>query len=169
MDEKIPACPCCGGQAERLRIAAKWSNSVGHKIRCTRCGLSTPCRVRNADIEIWSRRVPECRNGGTEAGHDVGQPQQPQGEICFDLKKFRQAVIDSGLTDADINSLIENCKPSPSGDVERLEDQVESLEHELAIARGTIGYLAGKTTIHQDCFDAGGCGCQRVRLDAKTA
>lgn len=31
------------------------------------------------------------------------------------------------------------------GDVEHMEDQVESLEHELAIARGTIEFLAAKT------------------------
>jgi len=24
----------------------------------------------------------EVMNGGTETGHDAGQPQQPQGEIC---------------------------------------------------------------------------------------
>jgi len=31
----------------------------------------------------------------------------------FDLKKFRQAVIESGLTDADIDELISRLLPTP--------------------------------------------------------
>ena len=74
---ELKNCPCCGDEAEVLRVVYK--NSVSHRVVCPGCGISTkavysfetlfgpgylPCvsetdqlNDRNCVIKIWKRRV----------------------------------------------------------------------------------------------------------------
>lgn len=100
-NEKLAACPFCGGEAKRHTIGEdEPSNAGGDVIACTRCGASSHVEFGRKEnlVSAWNTRTPQA---GDELARELERIRQNGGKMFGDSTR----VIDVSLIDRVLSRL----------------------------------------------------------------